>query len=205
MDRRRRDTKERFIKFTLERIRTSGEDDTTLRDLAKEFGISAAALYNHFVDKDELLNEVLKVASSKVTTLYREYLADHGTLKGGKERLIQFGEFLLELFKNESNLVSFLFFSKTAINLYSSVDVFENDQFKLLSIACEIIDSVRIENNLSISNFELYIKFWSFMEGYALFVTSGVFEGNSSFISDIVNDVLCGDAAKAKKWQETLR
>ena len=199
MDRRRRDTKERFIKFTLERIRTSGEDDTTLRDLAKEFGISAAALYNHFVDKDELLNEVLKVASSKVTTLYREYLADHGTLKGGKERLIQFGEFLLELFKNESNLVSFLFFSKTAINLYSSVDVFENDQFKLLSIACEIIDSVRVENNLSISNFELYIKFWSFMEGYALFVTSGVFEGNSSFISDIVNDVLCGDAAKAKK------
>ena len=199
MDRRRRDTKERFIKFTLERIRTSGEDDTTLRDLAKEFGISAAALYNHFVDKDELLNEVLKVASSKVTTLYREYLADHGTLKGGKERLIQFGEFLLELFKNESNLVSFLFFSKTAITLYSSVDVFENDQFKLLSIACEIIDSVRIENNLSISNFELYIKFWSFMEGYALFVTSGVFEGNSSFISDIVNDVLCGDAAKAKK------
>ena len=199
MDRRRRDTKERFIKFTLERIRTNGEDDTTLRDLAKEFGISAAALYNHFVDKDELLNEVLKVASSKVTTLYREYLADHGTLKGGKERLIQFGEFLLELFKNESNLVSFLFFSKTAINLYSSVDVFENDQFKLLSIACEIIDSVRVENNLSISNFELYIKFWSFMEGYALFVTSGVFEGNSSFISDIVNDVLCGDAAKAKK------
>ncbi|MBR6293659.1 MAG: TetR/AcrR family transcriptional regulator [Lachnospiraceae bacterium] len=199
MDRRRRDTKERFIKFTLERIRTSGEDDTTLRDLAKEFGISAAALYNHFVDKDELLNEVLKVASSKVTTLYREYLADHGTLKGGKERLIQFGEFLLELFKNESNLVSFLFFSKTAINLYSSVDVFENDQFKLLSIACEIIDSVRVENNLSISNFELYIKFWSFMEGYALFVTSGVFEGNTSFISDIVNDVLCGDAAKAKK------
>ena len=199
MDRRRRDTKERFIKFTLERIRTSGEDDTTLRDLAKEFGISAAALYNHFVDKDELLNEVLKVASSKVTTLYREYLADHGTLKGGKERLIQFGELLLELFKNESNLVSFLFFSKTAINLYSSVDVFENDQFKLLSIACEIIDSVRVENNLSISNFELYIKFWSFMEGYALFVTSGVFEGNTSFISDIVNDVLCGDAAKAKK------
>lgn len=199
MDRRRRDTKERFIKFTLERIRTNGEDDTTLRDLAKEFGISAAALYNHFVDKDELLNEVLKVASSKVTTLYREYLADHGTLKGGKERLIQFGEFLLELFKNESNLVSFLFFSKTAINLYSSVDVFENDQFKLLSIACEIIDSVRVENNLSISNFELYIKFWSFMEGYALFVTSGVFEGNTSFISDIVNDVLCGDAAKAKK------
>ncbi len=199
MDRRRRDTKERFIKFTLEKIRSHGEDDTTLRDLAKEFGISAAALYNHFVDKDELLNEVLKVASSKVTTLYREYVSEHGTLKGGKERLIQFGEFLLDLFKTESNLISFLFFSKTAINIYSSVDVFENDQFKLLSIACEIIDSVRIENNLSISNFELYIKFWAFMEGYALFVTTGVFEGNPSFISDIVNDVLCGDAAKAKK------
>jgi len=199
MDRRRRDTKERFIKFTLEKIRDHGEDDTTLRDLAKEFGISAAALYNHFVDKDELLNEVLKVASSRTTTLYREYLSDHGTFKTGRERLIQFGEFLVELFKTESNLVSFLFFSKTAINVYSSVDVFENDQFKLLSIACEIIDSVRIENNLSISNFELYIKFWSFMEGYALFVTSGIFEGNASFIADIVNDVLCGDAAKVTK------
>ncbi len=199
MDRRRRDTKERFIKFTLEKIRDHGEDDTTLRDLAKEFGISAAALYNHFVDKDELLNEVLKVASSRTTTLYREYLSDHGTFKTGRERLIQFGEFLVELFKTESNLVSFLFFSKTAINVYSSVDVFENDQFKLLSIACEIIDSVRIENNLSISNFELYIKFWSFMEGYALFVTSGIFEGNPSFIADIVNDVLCGDAAKVTK------
>ena len=199
MDRRRRDTKERFIKFTLDKIREHGEGDATLRDLAKEFGISAAALYNHFVDKEELLNEVLKVASSRVTTLYREYLADHGTFKTGKDRLIQFGEFLLELFQNEGNLVSFLFFSKTAIRIYSSVDVFENDQFKVLSIACEIIDSVRVENNLSISNYELYIKFWSFMEGYALFVTSGVFEGNSSFISDIVNDVLCGDAAKAKK------
>ncbi len=198
MDRRRRDTKERFIKFTLEKIRQHGEDDTTLRDLAKEFGISAAALYNHFVDKDELLNEVLKVASSKITTLYREYVSDHGSLKSGKERPIQFGEFLLEIFKTESNLVSFLFFSRTAIKIYSAVDVFENDQFKLLSIACEIIDSVRIENNLSISNFELYIKFWSFMEGYALFVTSGVFEGNSSFISDIVNDVICGDKAKAE-------
>lgn len=193
MDRRRRDTKERFTKFALDKIREQGEDDITLRDLAKEFGISAAALYNHFADKDELLNDVLKVASDKISSLYHDYVEDNGTVKTATDKLVQFGEFLLELTRKENNLIKFMFFSKTAINVYSSVDVFENSQFKLLTIACNLIDKVRSENKLKITNYDLYIKFWSFIEGYALFVSSGVFDSNPSFVREAVLDVIAGD------------
>lgn len=141
----------------------------------------------------ELLNEVLKIASDRVSNLYHEYVEDHGALKTGVEKLIQFGEFLIELTRREHNLIQFMFFSKIAINVYSSVDVFENKQFKLLAIACNLIDQVRSENNLKASNYDLYVKFWSFIEGYALFVSSGIFESKNSFVSEAVYDVIAGD------------
>jgi len=199
MDRRRKDTKEKFVKFALDKIRMKGEEEVTLRDLSTEYGISAAALYNHFIDKDELYQEILLAGANKLNTLYREYISEQPEPASAKDALIQMGEFISKLTLKENNLIRFVFFSDAAISLYTQEDVFSDSRFKLLSAACELIDKVKFECDLKASNYDLYVKFWSFIEGYCILVSSGVLDGNEHFVRDVVEDVIAGDRFRQKK------
>lgn len=53
--------KEKAIEATLTKMREVGFEKVRLTDIAKELGVSHAALYMHFKDKSELLDAVSKV------------------------------------------------------------------------------------------------------------------------------------------------
>ena len=57
-DRRTRDTKERIFSAALDLFSQKGVDAVSIRDIARRVGISAAAFYNHFRSKNELLQAV---------------------------------------------------------------------------------------------------------------------------------------------------
>ncbi|SFZ98604.1 Transcriptional regulator, TetR family [hydrothermal vent metagenome] len=64
-------TKEKILKHSLKLFSTKGYKATTVRDIAGSIGIKQSALYNHFKNKDEILETlILDLTSSAIVTLF---------------------------------------------------------------------------------------------------------------------------------------
>lgn len=67
--RRRGDTRERIQSVALERFTENGYDQTSLREIAEDLGVSKAALYHHFKTKEEILDSLLGQVSEEIEAL----------------------------------------------------------------------------------------------------------------------------------------
>jgi len=64
-------TKEKILKVSLKLFSTKGYKATTVRDIAGSMGVKQSALYNHFKNKDEILETlILNLTSSAIVTLF---------------------------------------------------------------------------------------------------------------------------------------
>jgi len=64
-------TKEKILDIALELFSTKGYKATTVRDIAGEIGIKQSALYNHFKNKDEILETLISnLTSSAIATIF---------------------------------------------------------------------------------------------------------------------------------------
>ena len=64
-------TKEKILKQALKLFATKGYKATTVRDIAGAVGIKQSALYNHFKNKDEILETLIcDLTSSAIVTLF---------------------------------------------------------------------------------------------------------------------------------------
>lgn len=64
-------TKEKILKHSLKLFSTKGYKATTVRDIAGSIGIKQSALYNHFKNKDAILETLISnLTSSAIVTLF---------------------------------------------------------------------------------------------------------------------------------------
>lgn len=64
-------TKEKILKVSLKLFSTKGYKATTVRDIAGVMGMKQSALYNHFKNKDEILETLISnLTSSAIVTLF---------------------------------------------------------------------------------------------------------------------------------------
>ena len=64
-------TKEKILKHALKLFSSKGYKATTVRDVAGSIGIKQSALYNHFKNKDEILETLIgNLTSSAIVTLF---------------------------------------------------------------------------------------------------------------------------------------
>jgi len=64
-------TKEKILKVALKLFSTKGYKATTVRDIAGVMGVKQSALYNHFKNKDEILETLISnLTSSAIVTLF---------------------------------------------------------------------------------------------------------------------------------------
>jgi AcrR family transcriptional regulator len=64
-------TKEKILKHALKLFSSKGFKATTVRDIAGSIGIKQSALYNHFKNKDEILETLIQdLTSSAIVTLF---------------------------------------------------------------------------------------------------------------------------------------
>ena len=64
-------TKEKILKTALKLFATKGFKATTVRDIAGAMGVKQSALYNHFKNKDEILETLISnLTSSAIVTLF---------------------------------------------------------------------------------------------------------------------------------------
>ncbi len=67
--RRRGDTRERIQRVALERFTTNGYDQTSLREIAEDLGVTKAALYHHFKSKEEILDALLDDVAAELKSI----------------------------------------------------------------------------------------------------------------------------------------
>jgi AcrR family transcriptional regulator len=66
-------TKDKILKVALKLFATKGYKATTVRDIAGVLGVKQSALYNHFKNKDEILETLINnLTSSAIVTLFDE-------------------------------------------------------------------------------------------------------------------------------------
>jgi len=64
-------TKEKILKVSLKLFATKGYKATTVRDIAGAMGVKQSALYNHFKNKDEILETLISnLTSSAIVQLF---------------------------------------------------------------------------------------------------------------------------------------
>lgn len=68
-------TRDRILLVAARLFRYNGFATTSLREIAKEAGITAGSIYNHFASKEEILDEVLRIGVGDVAIAVRNRVA----------------------------------------------------------------------------------------------------------------------------------
>ena len=89
--RRRGDTRERIQGIALERFTTNGYDQTSLREIAEDLGVTKAALYHHFKTKEEILDSLLSQAASELDDLVAWMKSAPSTRERRLEMILRLG------------------------------------------------------------------------------------------------------------------
>ncbi len=61
----RRGTKERILESALKLFSKQGIRETTIKDIAKEVGVTEGAIYRHFISKDEIIKKLFGIYSEE--------------------------------------------------------------------------------------------------------------------------------------------
>lgn len=76
---KRPDTRSTILQKAVALFAKTGYSGTSMRDIAQEVGISAAALYHHFPDKDTLFRDAIQYAFADITSQLQSALETDGT------------------------------------------------------------------------------------------------------------------------------
>lgn len=82
------DLRQALISAALDLISGSNADDVTLRAVARRAGVSSAAPYHHFVDKNALLAAVARDGFDSLSAVQLDVLARPGSAQDQLERLV---------------------------------------------------------------------------------------------------------------------
>jgi len=92
-------TKEKIIKSSIALFSEFGYNGTTVRKIAAAVGVKQSALYNHFKNKEDIFNHIIKdIGSSTLDELYKKY---------DEETIIEKNRLFLSEFCNLFKLISF--------------------------------------------------------------------------------------------------
>lgn len=89
MGRHHGDLRPALIAAALELVADSTTDDVTLRAVARKAGVSAAAPYHHFADKDALLAAVARDGFDSLTRVQSAVLGGPGSARDKLEEMVE--------------------------------------------------------------------------------------------------------------------
>ncbi len=168
------DLRNALIEESIRMINTSGEDSLSMRKLAEKCGVSMAAPYAHFKNKEEMINAIKRYVEDSFTT-YLE-TAVNQCEDDIEKKIITLGNAYITFFIDNPEYFTFLF-SRGYIHVnldYKSTDENVFKPFKILKDLCTIYFNEK-KPELSDYQKELeIIRIWSSVQG----ITSIIFMQN---------------------------
>jgi AcrR family transcriptional regulator len=176
-------TKDDIVALTIRLISQHGYQQISLRRLLGDLHLTTGSFYKHFKNKDDLFKTVTEVISATLGRQAQQQVVKlHLT---PFDSLVSLGTFLVNQFATQPYLMDFLFFNPTAINLYQAVET--GHHFILLDYTRQLIEEIASQFCLSESSDTLFIKVWSFIQGYGILVRNH---------ATVYDDALLRSAAK---------
>ena len=168
------DLRNALIEESIKMINTSGEDSLSMRKLAEKCGVSMAAPYAHFKNKEEMINAIKEYVEESFTTYLETAIS---TCENDIEKkIITLGNAYITFFIDNPEYFTFLF-SRGYIHVnldFKSTDEKVFKPFKILKDLCTIYFA---EKKPELSDYEKeleIIRIWASVQG----LTSIIFMQN---------------------------
>ena len=152
------DIKQKIIEVGKKRFKKEGYENTSMKDIALDAGISTGNIYRYFLTKKHLLNEILKEVEEKVSNFVSDIPSDYQDIDSNLifEELI---ELTLKLAKENKDTLKVMLNSETERQFTDFreqiLDMFTN---KLASIVKSITGKEKVDitlcNAISRAQFE---------------------------------------------------
>ena len=168
------DLESALVAVALERVRRGGAENFSLREAAREVGVTPGAAYNHFTDKDQLL---AAVGAEAQKLLARRTLKATAGLSGAK-RVEAVGRAYIEFASAEPRLFRLAFSRIGAANKKDALPTREGNtipsSYEQLRMAVKEIqpDSTKPANE------DVLALAWSVAHGAASLISDGVWKKN---------------------------
>jgi len=148
----KKNTKDLILEISLKLFSINGYKSTTVRDIAKGVGITQSGIYNHFKNKDAILDTLIdNLLNSAIVKLFENRDINH-IAESGKSFLFSIATtFKLISFdkKNEalSKLLMQELYKNSKIRNRYNQDFYQNNVRKLSEVFTIMIDKGKIKDN----------------------------------------------------------
>lgn len=174
------DLRNALIEKGIKMINTSGEDSLSMRKLAEKCGVSMAAPYAHFKNKEEMINAIKQYVEDAFT----EYLeaAVNKAEDDVEARIVALGVAYVSFFIDNPEYFTFLF-SRGYVHLNLDFKSSDENIFKPYKLLKDLCKRYFNEKKPGLSDYEKeleIIRIWSSVQG----VTSVIFMKNVKWSHD---------------------
>ena len=174
------DLRNALIEEGIKMINTSGEDSLSMRKLAEKCGVSMAAPYAHFKNKEEIVNAIKKYVEDAFT----EYLeaAVNKAENDIEAKIVALGVAYVSFFIDNPEYFTFLF-SRGYVHLNLDFNSSDENMFKPYKILKDLCSRYFDEKKPGLSDYQKeleIIRIWSSVQG----VTSLIFMKNVKWSHD---------------------
>jgi len=159
------DLRNALIEESIKMINTSGEDSLSMRKLAERCGVSMAAPYAHFKNKEEMINAIKEYVEDSFTTYLEAAISS--CENDIEKKIITLGNAYITFFIENPEYFTFLF-SRGYIHVnldFKSSDEKVFKPFKILKDLCSIYFD---EKKPDLSDYEKeleIIRIWASVQG----------------------------------------
>ena len=183
------DLRNALIEEGIKMINTSGEDSLSMRKLAEKCGVSMAAPYAHFKNKEEMINAIKKYVEDAFAEYLEKAIASVAGPDGDVEKkIIVLGNAYVSFFIDNPEYFTFLF-SRGYVHLnldYNS----DEDNFKPYKILKDLCKQYFSEKKPDMSDHEKeleIIRIWSSVQGLTSIIFMQNVKWSRNWKDEIVN------------------
>jgi len=163
--------REALISAAFQLVCERGAEHFTVTDACRLAGVSTAAPYKHFRDRDEILEAVVSMAFEVMTDKSMEAVAQHGT--GTLDGIAAMGEAYVDFAIEQQPLFRLMFGQHPALKEAEIVVTKGRDCF------AKVIEQVALfcaKNNVSGDATEIAVRLWTFVHGAASLTIDGDYD-----------------------------
>lgn len=174
------DLRNALIEESIKMINSSGEESLSMRKLAQRCGVSMAAPYAHFKNKEEMINAIKEYVEEAFTKYLEDAVAS--CENDIEKKIITLGNAYITFFIENPEYFTFLF-SRGYIHANLDFKCSEENDFKPFKILKDLCSQYFDEKKPELSDYEKeleIIRIWASVQG----VTSIMFMQNVKWSRD---------------------
>ena len=182
------DLRNALIEESIKMINTSGEESLSMRKLAERCGVSMAAPYAHFKNKEEMINAIKKYVEDAFVEYLENAVAAAGADDNIEMKIIALGNAYVSFFIDNPEYFTFLFSrGYVHLNLDYNSDEDNFKPYKLLKDLCRRYFAEK-KPDLSDHDKELeIIRIWSSVQGLTSIIFMKNVKWSRNWKDEIVN------------------